>query len=348
MKLSIIIPMYKVASYVERCIHSLETQDLPHGDYEIICINDGSPDDCREIVETLQQEFANIVLINQENQGVSMARNNALAVAKGEYILPIDPDDYIHANTLNQVYQRVKQDDIDVLMLSYEILNLEDNEIWKPNFDSLINKTVSGPELYFSTRAPKFKDPDRSWAILYRKELLDKYSITYPKDVPYLEDGQFLGKVFSAAKNCEVSNLPFYVRTKRLGSATNSSLFYSDRAAQGFIKAAAEMQSFQRRFSDQLLPEQYLFANHIIARFILLTLMPSASKRDLKTFAKRANQLKESNFTKIDCRGVKRWHRKYAQAYNISPYAFFLTKQVQLAHKLIRNKIRKKRFYQSP
>ena len=78
MQLSIIIPMYNVAPYVERCIRSLEDQDIPRNEYELICINDGSPDNCREIVEQLQLEFSNIVLINQINQGVSVARNNGI------------------------------------------------------------------------------------------------------------------------------------------------------------------------------------------------------------------------------------------------------------------------------
>ena len=89
--LSIIIPIYNVAPYVERCIRSLEDQDIPKDDYEIICINDGSPDNCREIVEQLQQEFSNIILINQENQGVSMARNNGIDLSEGKYLLFVDP-----------------------------------------------------------------------------------------------------------------------------------------------------------------------------------------------------------------------------------------------------------------
>ena len=73
--LSVIIPIYKVEPYIERCLRSLLNQDLSKEDYEIICVNDGSPDNCREIVKRLQKEFENIILIDQENQGVSIARN---------------------------------------------------------------------------------------------------------------------------------------------------------------------------------------------------------------------------------------------------------------------------------
>ena len=105
-KLSIIVPAYKVEAYIEKCIRSLEDQDLPKDEYEIIVINDGSPDRCREIVEELQKEFSNIILINQENQGVSMARNNGIANAQGKYIMPIDPDDYVLPNSFGSIIKR--------------------------------------------------------------------------------------------------------------------------------------------------------------------------------------------------------------------------------------------------
>ena len=90
-RLSIIIPMYNVERYVNKCLLSLEDQDIPMEDYEIICINDGSPDNSREVVIRLQKEFNNIILIDQENQGVSCARNAGINSACGEFVLFIDP-----------------------------------------------------------------------------------------------------------------------------------------------------------------------------------------------------------------------------------------------------------------
>ena len=83
LQLSIILPIYNVAPYVEKCIRSLEDQDIPKDTYEIICVNDGSPDNSQQIVEKLQQEFSNIILINQKNQGVSVARNVGIEKARG-------------------------------------------------------------------------------------------------------------------------------------------------------------------------------------------------------------------------------------------------------------------------
>ena len=103
LSLSIIIPMYNVEKYVEKCILSLEDQDIPKVDYEIICVNDGSPDKSQQIVEKLQQKFSNIILINQVNQGVSVARNIGIKRANGKYILFVDPDDALQKKCLKSL-----------------------------------------------------------------------------------------------------------------------------------------------------------------------------------------------------------------------------------------------------
>ena len=117
---------------------------MPKDEYEIIITNDGSPDRCREIVEGLQKEFSNIILINQENQGVSMARNNAIAIAKGEYILPIDPDDYVVPNVLETVYQNAVTRNLDVLYLAYEIFDKQGNSSWETNYQDKNDKIFDG------------------------------------------------------------------------------------------------------------------------------------------------------------------------------------------------------------
>ena len=92
-RLSVVIPMYNVEPYVERCVRSLLQQDLPLDDYDIICVNDGSPDRSGEIVERLQKEYSNIILINQQNQGVSGARNRGIHEADSKYVLFSETDD---------------------------------------------------------------------------------------------------------------------------------------------------------------------------------------------------------------------------------------------------------------
>ena len=96
--------MHLLKNVSEAC----EDQDLPEEEYEIIVINDGLLDRCREIVEGLQKEFSNIILINQENQGVSMARNNGISRAQGEFIMFVDADDYVSINTFKHILEKIQ------------------------------------------------------------------------------------------------------------------------------------------------------------------------------------------------------------------------------------------------
>lgn len=111
-KVSIIVPVYNVENYLERCLQSLVKQTLK--DIEIICINDGSTDNSKNILEQYAKEDNRIILINQENSGVSKARNKGLELAKGEYIGFIDSDDWVDLNFFEELYNKAKSTNSDI------------------------------------------------------------------------------------------------------------------------------------------------------------------------------------------------------------------------------------------
>ena len=108
MFLSIIIPIYNVEQYIEKCILSCERQNIEKSDYEIICINDGSTDRSEEIVKALKNNYNNIVALSQKNKGVSCARNLGLEKARGEYIWFVDGDDFVQENVLSDIKSILK------------------------------------------------------------------------------------------------------------------------------------------------------------------------------------------------------------------------------------------------
>ncbi len=322
MRLSIIIPAYKVEDHIEKCIRSLETQNLPHSDYEIIVTNDGSPDKSREIVEKLQQEFSNILLVNQENQGVSMARNAALAIAKGNYIMPIDPDDYVLPNTLSASLEKAERQDLDVLYLGFEIFDANGLSIWHTDYSQQQSQIYNGVEGYFASRGKSVRDPDRSWAILYKNSLLNHYQIRYPKSVPFLEDGCFLVKVFSVAKRVGFDNCKFHQRTTSIGSATVTGVYFSDRAITGYLNAALDIKKFA---SEQTLsPKQIGLTNHGIVNFVLLSLFPLVSFNSLGRLFQTVQKVKSLGFSKLPIEGVVFPYHRYACNFNFSPFYFIL------------------------
>ena len=334
-KLSIIIPVYKVDGYIEKCIRSLENQDLPKEEYEIIITNDGSPDRSREIVESLQKEFSNLILINQENQGVSMARNNAIAQAEGEYILPIDPDDYVVPNVLKSVYENAKSRNLDVLYLAYEIFDREGNSVWETDYESKTNTIFNGVEGYFAPRSVKMKDPDRSWAMLYKFEMLNLHEINYPKNVPFLEDGLFLGKVFTVAERVGFMPAKFYQRTIRAGSATNSKLLFSKKAIDGFLLAVNDLMHFSKTIPND--SRQRGLINHVTAKFVFLPLTSCLKSNNFSDFMKIIKALKKLGLKKIDLNGCSGIYLKYGKAYNKS-IAHFMALYYSLIFKVKYNR----------
>lgn len=93
--ISLILPAYNVEKYIETCVQSCEQQDLSKESYELVIVNDGSTDDTPEIIRTLSVTYSNIKVVSQQNQGLSMARNNGFKEATGKYIWFIDSDDII-------------------------------------------------------------------------------------------------------------------------------------------------------------------------------------------------------------------------------------------------------------
>jgi len=113
LKLSIIIPVYNVEKYLEKCLNSLCGLKIEN---EIIIINDGTKDSSLEIAEKFKKNHKNenILIISQENQGLSEARNNGMKIAKGEYISFIDSDDFVDTGNYEKFVNEVIKDNVDI------------------------------------------------------------------------------------------------------------------------------------------------------------------------------------------------------------------------------------------
>ncbi len=310
--------MYKVEDYVEKCLRSLEDQDISQDDYEIICINDGSPDNCSTKVRKLQREFNNILLIEQENRGVSSARNNGIDCASGKYIIFIDPDDYVDTNSFGRILRICEDRKSQVLFLGFTILK-NDGTIQKKIFnDHLTDKVYSGTEAYFVSRGNGRTDPDRMWAIMFETSFLMSNDLKYMVGVPYLEDGEFIARILCLADRCAFDRHSFYQRTTRPGSATNSSLFHSDKATGGFLLAAGNLKRFQE--GQKLNELQRKFLNQPISKFILLAINSSITTCRSKKLSQTINALNELKFRRIDLEGCDWEYRFCGFAYNLSPW----------------------------
>ena len=116
--------MYNVEKFLAKCILSCENQNISKKEYEIICVNDGSLDSSAIIAEEIAKQYNNIIIINQENQGLSVARNTGLSNAKGDYVWFVDSDDWIEENCLRRIVSKLSNN-LDILQLQYRHVWLE-------------------------------------------------------------------------------------------------------------------------------------------------------------------------------------------------------------------------------
>ena len=123
---SIIVPIYNVEQYISKCIESILAQT--YRDFELILVDDGSPDNCGKICDEYAKQDSRVHVIHQENKGVSAARNAGISLAKGEYISFIDGDDYVEKDFFERIITQFT-DEVDCVCFGYNSVDDDDNEL---------------------------------------------------------------------------------------------------------------------------------------------------------------------------------------------------------------------------
>ena len=149
-KVSVIIPVYNVEQYLSRCLDSVISQNF--NDMEIICINDGSKDASLRILEEYAGKDSRIVIIDKKNAGVSAARNDGIAAAKGEYLAFLDGDDFWEADCLAKIYQEAEHNHSDAVIWNklYRRDFILANDIVFPVGIKIAEDTIFSMVCYFS------------------------------------------------------------------------------------------------------------------------------------------------------------------------------------------------------
>ena len=174
MKLSVIVPVYNVEKFLPRCLESLLRQGMETGEYEVICVNDGSPDNCGSILADYKVQHPDIFkVITQENQGLGGARNTGTAQARGEYVTYLDSDDYIIDNAYCYLLEHFCQDNPDVLC--YDCISIYTNgEILQNHQGEPDGKIIfdgDGVEAYNCWSLPNV------WSKFYRRSFIEEHHI---------------------------------------------------------------------------------------------------------------------------------------------------------------------------
>ena len=225
-KISLIIPVYKVEEFLPACLDSVLGQTFT--DWEAICVDDGSPDNCGKILAKYAKKDKRIKVITQKNRGVSAARNKALRQARGNYICFLDSDDELAPTFLKNMYQLIIPDNIGIVSCASQQGKHKGN--W--------GKTSSQVQTYknpFKTYMEGSLKMDASiWGKLYKKEVLK--GLQFSKETGIGEDLVFLYKALYQTSQVIHTPEQLYFYRIRENSAVNSGL--SERVIFGNIKTA--------------------------------------------------------------------------------------------------------------
>ena len=174
MKLSVIVPVYNVEKFLPRCLDSLLRQGMESSEWEVICVNDGSPDNSAAILADYEQKHPDIFrVVTQENQGLGGARNTGTALAKGEYVTYLDSDDYIIDNAYSYLLEHFCHDKPDVLCYHHNNVYTDGNVIPTLNAkpDGHVIFEGDGVDAYNRWPLPHV------WSKFYKRSLLERYNI---------------------------------------------------------------------------------------------------------------------------------------------------------------------------
>lgn len=213
-KLSIIIPVYNVEQYLEKCLQSCLSQDIPHNDYEIIVVNDGSPDGSLAIAERIAKSATNITVISQENGGLSVARNTGMSVAKGDYIWFVDSDDWIETNCLKQLTETLYKEQLDALVINgIKVIGDKQTFIKGKEYSNCIFTGLEYLEKTIVNCA--------AVKTIYRRNKLRENNIVFLPGI-YHEDAEFTPRIYYYIDRIKITNNYIYYNRLNVNSITQT------------------------------------------------------------------------------------------------------------------------------
>lgn len=317
--ISIIVPVYNVEKYLRKCLESITNQTYKN--IEIICIDDGSPDNSIDILNEFAEKDKRIKIIKQENQGLSGARNTGIRNSTGKYIMFVDSDDWLKNDFCQFAYENFLKYEADILVLPMCSIS-EEGKILKEfnkNRVHVLNDSEA-MENMFSRSGISWCAPSK----LYKKELFKEIKFPLGK---LMEDKATLYKIYAKCKKIVFIENSKYMYLVRKGSIMRSK--FSEKKLQAF-----NIQLEINKFINQNYPSKQMFANAFTVRLSLLYLcnMSSSDYRNLEKEEEFFHYLDKYKKDFFRCKIID-WRFKILYIY------------IQIIRKIYKQKIYKQKIY---
>lgn len=283
--ISIIVPVYKVEKYLENCIKSIENQTFI--EWELILVDDGSPDNCGHICDEFAKVDDRIKVIHKENGGQAQARNKGLDICRGEYITFLDSDDYLHIDCLSYLYSLAKRTEADIIQCDYT----KGAQAVFPIIErKVVENTYDNHTIFFDGVAKIIV-----WGKLYKRNIVLENRI---KEGKYYEDDFTTWKWYYNAKKIVVSNKVLYYYTE---NPTSTMAQHAKKPSFDFIEAYDERINF---FIDTKEEDLEHCSRLQFCKSLILTYNNKQLSKDEKTsvislFEENWRVLKKSPYIKI-------------------------------------------------
>lgn len=252
MMLSIILPVFNAANYLEQCLNSIRLQT--YKDFEVILINDGSKDNSADICEIFATKDNRFIYVNQENYGVAMARNKGLELAKGTFIGFVDADDTLEKDMLENLIKHTLNKKCDVIIAHYKICNTDRIHIPKTTIPckKILNKEEIKQNIlqtYYTGNDPLVP---ALWNKIYNRNFIEKHNLMFHKQKAVrASDYWFNFKVFQFAENVYVTQDANYKYNNMIsGSIINT---FRENQFKGFLETQNKLLKANETFKFKII-----------------------------------------------------------------------------------------------
>lgn len=322
--ISVIVPVYNVAQYLEKSIESIQQQTYQN--LEIILVDDGSTDESGRLCEQIAEQDERVLVYHKENEGLSQARNDGLKQAHGDYVIFIDSDDYIHPEMIASLYQQLVKEDADVS--SCGVMNVYANSE-SPQTENQDDYFICDTETFLREYLIGEKIPGTICNKLIKREIAAQ--LTFPKGLIY-EDAYYHFDLIKVAKKYVVNTKPYYYYFHRGDSITTKS--YTE-------KDLANIDIYQKFYTEVVkeypnLTEVAFFRLAYAHFFILDKMLLDENFKEFKDYPRIYGYLKKHAFAIFKNSIFRKGRRISALALfaNIKFYRILLLKNIEQSKKI--------------
>ncbi len=317
--ISVIVPIYSVEQYLQQCIDSILGQTFR--DFELILVDDGSPDECPLICDTYTQVDSRVRVIHKKNGGVSSARNAGLHAARGEYIAFVDPDDFICHDMFQLLIDSIEQSQADMVMCNFDTFYPPEYSGWKRASSSFPNAIMDKSEFADFIAQPNNWHSCVLWNKLYKRHVWE--NIHFPDGYIH-EDEAVMHRVVEQCQSISIikDSLYYYrqnISSSIMGQGTRIQSFDKLMAMADRIVCASD--NGWQKLSESAMRE---YVYHLLE---LITLFPHTDENYLY-FRRMDDSLKKALPYILKSRSVSLRHKVYLSVIRVNPRIYAVLKRL--------------------